>query len=504
MDAIQYYKDLLIATQRELIRYRFWAALVSTCVFVVMLAASLYWPERYQSTATISMDVTNVIEPLLRGKAEVVNADARDRVADTILTRRVLKRAIENYAKKHNIEYSPADIEQKIIEYRASIKVETVNSTSALTNIYFSSSDPNIAFDSLDAVVNAFLENKVNEKQRDSLAAFSFIDDQVKKYKDQLMQADKNLQAFKADSVDVTEEVVRTRIGDLSAQIKDLKIAMEESQETLKATQKQLSNEQKYLNVRTKLLALEDRKVIMVEELDRLRLSYQDSYPDVVTLKNQLSEVNKDIEEYVELMGGGSGNTSELPLYEELRKQYAAAELLWSTQKRRLIAIEKLLEEERALADEVTKNQTELADLTRDYDVNKGLYEEMLGRKENAKLTMALNNEGQGENYRLLQPPMFPIKPSSLNPLLILLVAPVLSLLVPIGLVFMFVMLDPRMRSLQQLKKALPTEIILLGVIPHQSTPLNIRLLRKDALILVAWLAIILASYGYAILLLGF
>ncbi len=504
MDVIQYYKDLLIATQRELIRYRFLAALVATCVFVAMLGVSMYWPERYQSTATITMDVTNVIEPLLRGKAEVVNAGAHDRVADTILARRVLKSAVESYAKKHNLELSPAEIEQKIIYFRNSLRVEPVNYNPALTSLQFSSSDPTVAFDSLDAIVTAFLENKVSEKQRDSFAAYSFIDDQVKKYKDQLTQADKNLQAFKASSVDVTEEVVRKRIGDLSAQIKDLNIAMEESQETLAATQKQLATEQKYLSVRTKLMALEDRKVTMVEELDRLRLSYQDGYPDIVTLKNQLAEVNKDIEAYIQSMGGGSGNSSELPLYEELRKQYAAAELLFSTQKRRLVALENLLNEERALADEVTKNQTELADLTRDYDVNKGLYEEMLGRKENAKLTMALNNEGQGENYRLSQPPIFPIKPTSLNPLLIILVAPVISLLVPMGLIFAFVMLDPRMRSLQQVKNALPAEIVFLGAIPHQSTPLNIRLLRKDALLLVAWLAIILVAYGYAIFLLAF
>lgn len=503
MDVIEYYLDLLLATKRELIRYRFAAAFLASLVFTALLVMAFYWPERYHSSAVIEMDVTNVIEPLLRGKAEVVDSRTHEKVADTIVSRRVLERAVKSLAEKNGVEYSASEVEQKINLFRNSLNVEPVNYNRAITSIQFQSPDATRAFENLQVIVEAFLENKASEKREDSFAAYSFINEQVKKYKDQLTQADKNLQAFKANSADVTENVVKTRIGNLGAQIKDLNIAIEESKETLAATKRQLATESKYLSVRTKLIALEDRKVLMVEELDRLRLSYQDEYPDIVTLKTQLAEVNSAIETQIALMGGASsGNVSELPLYEELRKQYAAAELSLSTQKRRLAALENLLDEERLLADEVTKDQAELADLTRDYDVNKGLYEEMLGRKENAKLTMELNKEGQGENYKLTQPPTFPLKPSGLNPVLVLLAAPILALLTPFSLMLAFVMFDPRMRSIHQVKACLPKDVVFLGVAPHQSTPLNIRLLRKDVLLLGGWLLIVMAVYVYSLMLL--
>ena len=59
-------------------------------------------------------------------------------------------------------------------------------------------------------------------------------------------------------------------------------------------------------------------------------------------------------------------------------------------------------------------NQAQLSELTRDYDVTKRVYEEMLGKKT-ARLSMTLDIEGQGVSYRIQEAAQFPLRPTGLN-----------------------------------------------------------------------------------------
>lgn len=497
MSAFQYYIDLFVAAKRELIRFRFAVAVIFTAVLIAVLFVGSKWPQHYSSSATISVDVINVIEPLLRGAAEVTtDVNAREKVGDVIASRRVLEGAVFRLYPD-SVNYNPQRLERAVKNLRAGLEI-VVARNRPHTTVTFHASSPTMAYESLNAIVEVFLENRASEKQKDSFEAYNFINTQVAGYKKQLELAEERLKSFKSQSVDASEVDVRKRISDLTASIKDLRVEIQETEETIRTTKSQLVSERRYVEVRSKNLVLEERRKALQDELDRLRLSYQDTYPDIVTLKRQVDEINASIRGNLEAAGlQSAGETSDLPLYEELRKQVSAGEVLILTQKRRLVALENLLKDEEQLADKVAERQAELADLTRDYDVTKSVYEKMLGRKENAKLTMALNNEGQGENYKLIEPPVYPLSPSGINPILIFLIAPVLAAGLPLVLVFAYVFLDPRIRSAAQLRTLLPEGVDLLTVAPYQRTPLGVRLMRKDMILLGLWVACLMAFYGY-------
>src|SRR5690606_10382249 len=124
-------------------------------------------------------------------------------------------------------------------------------------------------------------------------------------------------------------------------------------------------------------------------------------------------------------------------------------------------------------------------------------YEEMLARRENANITLALNDEGQGESYKVLEPPTYPLKPAGIPAILVFLAAPVVALAAPVGLAVAFVILDPRLRSVALLSQKLPEGVPLLGVVPHRGTPLAARLLRKDIILLTLLAIILMVIYGY-------
>src|SRR5690606_35342057 len=122
--------------------------------------------------------------------------------------------------------------------------------------------------------------------------------------------------------------------------------------------------------------------------------------------------------------------------------------------------------------------------LTRDYNVTREVYEEMLQRKESARLSMTLDIEGQGVTYRIQEPASFPLQPSGLRFIHFALAGPVLGLLFPLGLLILYVMLDPHLRSARALQSQLPLDIEIVSVIPHYHSPLGERLLKKDMVLL--------------------
>jgi uncharacterized protein involved in exopolysaccharide biosynthesis len=221
--------------------------------------------------------------------------------------------------------------------------------------------------------------------------------------------------------------------------------------------------------------------------LDSLRLSYQETYPDIVSLKQQIAAQELVIES---MQGGGyvsrasNSDSDKNPLYEELRVRQAETELDLRSQRNRLVSVERMLENEYERAQRVASKEAELSELVRDYDVTREIYDEMLGRKEKARLSMTLDVEGQGVSFKIQEPAVYPINPTGLKFIHFVLAAPFVGLLAAIGLVFAYVLLDPRVRSPSLLINSLPAEIELLAVIPHVRTRLTRRVMRIDVIVL--------------------
>jgi polysaccharide chain length determinant protein (PEP-CTERM system associated) len=499
VDAIQFIQDVLTAMKRELIRYRAAAAALFTVLFLIVLFVALNWPKYYVSEAAIIKDVTNVIEPLLRGTAAVADVNKNETIQDLIFSRRLMERVLTRIQPGF-ANMTPEAMEIEMIAFRRNLTVSSDPANRNITHLSYMANNADAAYETLKTVVDIFIEDRMAEKQKVTYEAHNFISDQVVRYKKRLESAENKLKEFRARNVDVSEQVVKDRIAVLLDEIQSLNIAIQESEEKIKTTRSQLETESQNVNQRARYTTLTERRAALVAQLDQLRLTYQDSYPDIVALKGQIFEIDQTLDEYrANYSFGGAGQSSEVPLFEELRKQLSSAEVELKTQKRRLESLQDVLAKEYKLAERVAANQAELMDLTRDYDVTKRVYEEMLARKENANITLALNDEGQGESYKLLEAPTYPLQPAGIPAILIFIAAPVVALAAPVGLAAAFVVLDPRLRSAALLSQKLPEGVQLLGVVPHRGSPLAARLFRKDMILLTLLGIILMVVYGYTL-----
>jgi uncharacterized protein involved in exopolysaccharide biosynthesis len=196
--------------------------------------------------------------------------------------------------------------------------------------------------------------------------------------------------------------------------------------------------------------------------LEQLLLSYQESYPDIISLRAQIADLDTSIEK-MQSSGAVFGNSDKVqnPLYEELRKQLADSDVNLRTQKRRMQSLLSLQEQEYARQQRIAANQAQLSELTRDYNVTKKVYEEMLQRKEAARLSMTLDIEGQGVSYRIQEPASFPLKPSGITFIHFVILGPIVGLILSLGLLVAYVLFDPHFRSARTLQHQLPHDIAL-------------------------------------------
>jgi len=483
------------ALLRELQRHKGKVAVGFAVATFVTLAVGYAWPKKFEASALVFADEQNIIQPLLSGSAEVTKPDldqagiARDRIMSNTILAQALTDA--GFIK-------PGDDDSKrnamVVATRGGILV--TDAGRGHIRISYQSPEAARAYQMAAALTGAFINDTSRKKRQESSDAYQFINSQVTTYKDQLQAAEDKLKNFKSQNPNQSggsarAEQVRAEEGRLTL---DLQIARAQRDEL----RRQISQESQTANRQFKSDGFRERLTQSQQALDVLRLSYEETYPDIVSLKQQIQDLKKaiaDSENSASPSGDESGRGMN-PVYAKLRADLSAAEVNVRTLELRLGANKKLLEQEQGYSKLGAEYDAQLAELTRDYTVTKQLYEDMLERKERARLSVALDVEGQGVTYRIKEPPIFPSVPVGLRFMHFFLLAPIVGLVVPFGLLIAFVMLDPRLRFADRLEMILPETVPVLAVIPHMSTPAELRIQRAQWLRIAAFTVIVLALYA--------
>lgn len=484
--------ELLRAIWREIVLWRNWLFAIFVIVMFGTMVVGMNWPQTYSTSTMIFVDRSNIIQPLLAGKANFTDLT---RASEMIYSRKLMLRV----AKEVGIITPETSLEAQegiIGGLRSSVKLKSEQGN--YFSIKYTNQNPDRAFSIINAVVDAFIKESAATRREESRAAFEFIDEQVNSYKRQLQIAEDKIKEFQSKNLDGTTGSVTQKISTLRQNIEDQKLLIGETEIQIKAIEEQLNKEGQAIQLSNKVDAEKRRLQNLQNQLDILRLSYQETYPDIVNLKEQI-EAQKLVIDAMQADGYVSSSTVndgiEDPLFDQLRKQKSQVELNVLSQKRRLASLEKLLKEEYARAERIASKQAELQELNRDYSVIKENYEQMLDRKEKARLSMTLDVQGQGLNYKIHEPAVYPLSPIGLQFHHFAMIAPIAGLAVAIGLICVYVVLDARVRSPMLLMSKLPEEIDLLAVIPHLNSPLSGRLLRGDVILLGLFFVLVMGAY---------
>lgn len=487
------------AVLKEAVHFKTWVVLIFAMVSLVVLGIGLVYPKQYTASTTIHADQQNIIKPLLEGQATTTRvSDKAGYVEEIIKSPRLLYQLVEELNLDEQ-SGSEREVEFLVRALMPRFKVDNIGSS--FVKVQYRGNDPNEVYNVASKITDLFIKDSSESKRKESRGAYLFIDKQAKAYKDQLKEAEQRLKKFNSSNYDGTEASAKQRIASLRSKIEGNQLEIEESQIRINSLEKELVSESQYVASRFRADEYRNRLATMQSKLDSLRLTYTEGYPDIVALKQQI----QDLRQSISMAEGGTGsslsnnqsksssNANINPLYEELRTRVATEKVEVNTKKRRLQRNEKLLNDEYERLERIAARQADLAELTRDYDVTKSIYEDMLARKERARLSMTLDIEGQGVTYRIQEPASFPLSPDGIKFMQFVLLGPLIGLMVPIGLLVLYVQFDPRIRFTETVENM--TEIPILGVVPHVATPLTKRMFRSDAILLSVFIAVVMCIY---------
>jgi polysaccharide chain length determinant protein (PEP-CTERM system associated) len=214
-----------------------------------------------------------------------------------------------------------------------------------------------------------------------------------------------------------------------------------------------------------------DPLVVRLERLQQmlveLRSTFNDRYPDVVKLKAEIAQLEAQLGNTRPPAPEGSTSVEPEPVAPTVdphvgQMQQALGQLN--------LEIKALKEEEGNLraamatyqtrVDNTPRRDLEFQELSRDYDSTRELYRTLLKRYEEAQLSESLEQRQKGEQFRILEPAVYPLEPVSPNRRRFLLLGFALSIGVSAGLVLLAEKLDTSFHTIDDLREFTPVPVL--------------------------------------------
>lgn len=451
-------------------------ATIFTTIALLTLVVGLYViPRNYTASVTILAQDSDIIQPLLEGRAVSTGVADRAGMARQILYGRKALDQILQVGKWGADAGNPVQRDRLMEDIRKRTLISSPRPD--LVEITYRDRDPERAYHVTEAFGTVLITETLATKARESREAYEFIDNQVQEYHRKLIDAETNLQQYQSRNVDAqpgSATDVNTRIAALRTQVEQTRMALLEQESRESSIASQLSGESAVTAVQTRDNLYRSQLIELQAERDRLMLNFTGQHPDVVRVSHQIEDVRNALaDEQSRKQSAQPGLESEEaranPLYQELRSQLAQARREGAATQSRLGVAQSLLEGELDRSRRIAASEGALAELTRDYEVNREIYQDLLRRRENARVSMGLDEENRGLTMRVQDPAMMPLRPSGMRFMHIAAAGLLLAVALPLGLVFLLARFDSRVRSAHLIEKH--SRYPLLTTIPAYPTP---------------------------------
>lgn len=430
--------NLIIPILTAIWHWRWPSLLVTWIVCLLGWGIVAVLPDRYTVSARVVVDTETILGPLMEELAVTRDFDSQVRmIRETLFSVSNLNELIEatgidDYREVKN----PVERAELIEDLTKEIEL-TIEGRN-LFIIEFTENDPDMAHQVVETMMNIFIDRNQGHSQRDVAKASKFIEEQIAIYDEKLRTADLKVAEFKRDNSEelagaeqsareleqASSELRRLRAETEAALWRrdQLKLKLDATPKTLAAGEAGVpSDAQKNLDE-------------LKAELRRKRLLYTEQHPDIISLQQLIGEATTQFQEEQRLGRQTESSGIKNPLYDQLANQLEVAEVTVDDLERRLRVTEIEVENLSKKARQSPKAEADLKRLTRDYDILLLQYEKLIKRREETQLATDLDLGKQRADYRIVDPPIRPLEPSS--PLRGLLVIAVLILGVGAGVGF--------------------------------------------------------------------
>jgi polysaccharide chain length determinant protein (PEP-CTERM system associated) len=416
-------------------RRRMWLLILPAVIGAILAyAISAFLPSRYESETVVLVEGQTVPDNIVKPS---VGGDVNERLAtmqEEILSRTRLEQIIDKF---HLYQESKGRIppEEQIARLRKSITVSPVrpmaetraNGLPGFT-VSVTADQAVLAQEICMEISSFFMQQNVLLRERRAEETTDFLNKQLSDAKAKLDAQDAKLADFQRRYMGELPDETQTNfslLSGLTSQLEATSQALSRAQQDKIFAEAGLSQQlaaSKLAQAGANPDTLQKQLGALEDELAGLRSRYTDEHPDVVKLKTEIARLQKRIQDEAPVMNAQApsgpdkeGLAAETPQVKQLR-----AQLFQINQ-----TIRERTAEQARLQQEISQVQTKLRlspaiaqeykSLTRDSQMALTFYNDLLKKHSDSEMASDLERRRQGEQFRVLDPPSLPEKPSSPN-----------------------------------------------------------------------------------------
>lgn len=469
-------------------------------------------PPVYKAEAKLYVETRSVLDPILSGLA--ISTDPEQELA--LMAKTLLSRPnLEKIARATDLDVQAPDsqaYERLIDSLRDDIKFSSSGRENIYVISYANASSP-LALKVVQETLNSFVESQVGNAAADNKKAAEFLDAQIKEYEARLAEAEKRLSDFKKEQIGLGVQEgsnFYARIEAEKEKLEEAKLALAQIEKQLDSAKRQLAGETSDAALSTEgksafASQYDERIKLLQGQLDALLIRYTDDHPDVKEtrrLLESLQQMRRDELEQLRSVAASSPTSSAMmsqnQVYQELRLNVARLENEAESLRVRVKNYQDKLDTLERQRNVMPDIEARFAGLNRDYEVTKGQYEELLSRKEAVQLTQKRDETSSDVQFKTIEPPRVPIKPS--GPPRVLLYTAVLAVGFALGVFLAFArsQLQPVVTSALQLKTI--SDFPVYGLVSHINKDVLIAQGRRHLFYFLLLTAVLVGGYALFII----
>ena len=470
-------------------RYRVTALVAAWAACLIGWAVVLALPNVYEASARVYIDTQSVLRPLLKGLAVEPNIESE---LDIVRQAMISGPKLETIARDVGFDLSATslkDREATLSSIKERITVERDSHSANSDGVYriaFHSTDRKQSLEVVKKLLDSLVEGTLHDSRTGQDVAQRFLKDQLADYEQRLSAAEDRLATFKKENVGK----MPTDNGDYFKRLQTEMSGLQDSRSALSLAvarrdelQKQITGEEPYIfgigidstsavssnnagagDVAMRIQALEKRR-------EELLMRFTPKHPEVLAVDSRLEELRARQEAELKRVQAGDQATGDLasslkanPVYQGMNVQVKEAAVQIAELHRDVALREGRVLELQRMVNSVPEVEAELARLTRDYEVTRTEYQELMRRLESAKLSQNADKTGTVK-FQIIDPPVVPVTPISPKRSIWLIGVLFAGLAVGAGLAYLLNLLWPVFYNSRPLGEALGLPVI--GCVRH-------------------------------------
>ena len=419
-------------------------------------------PEKYV-TSTVTTDPNaqmNTLTQQVLSASRLQEIIDRDNLYPDLRRRKSREEVLDFMRKKTKIEMKQSpEPEQGLSSFTISYEDKNRMLVAAITN----------------QLASSFIDWNLKVRQQQAISTTQFLGGELQRAKLGLEQQEDQLEAFKMRHAGSTPDELNANLQTLSRLQSETESNVDAinrlDQERLLLTQVRSTDSQTApLTDRDRLLQEKRR---LENQRWTLKQQFTDTYPDVITVTEQLKTVNDRLAAMPESASGSS--SSDATYDSTTRVRLALIDKEMQQHKSQIAALQQSMRAYQGKVDSVPVLETQLAELTRNYEASRQNYQSLLDKTFSAGMSEELERKQQAERFTVLDPAKTPERPISPKRIPIMIAVLIVALVLPAGSVVGLHLLSGSIKSEAELKEMLPPGVPILGAIPPIESAIDLR-----------------------------